>query len=137
MWNEPASPNESQRISESSRSPLLTGGLVVLAVAVVLTAGYYIREYQKSITPGSINFAAVAQNTNCDANCVQTIAGSVNACKGQLDIIENVTVIVRDFSSYRGDNFTETEFNIAARCINTKVVTAKWVVYGIKSSTPQ
>jgi hypothetical protein len=137
MWSEPVVPTVSQRISESRMSPLLTAGLVVLALAVVLTAGYYIRQYQKSITPGSINFAAVAQNTNCDANCVQTIAGSVNACKGQLDIIERVSVIERVFNSYRGDNFTETEFNIEARCIDSKVVTAKWVVYGIKANTPQ
>lgn len=137
MWNEPASPSESQRTGESRMSLLLSGGLVVFGLAIVLTAGYFIRQYQNSVTPGSINFAAVAQNTNCDANCVQTIAGSVNACKGQLDIIENVSVVVRDFSSYRGDNFTETEFNIEARCVDTKVVTAKWVVYGIKANTPQ
>lgn len=129
--------NESERISESY-VPALKGVIIsIIVTSIVLGAGYFIRQNIKAKTPGSVDFAAVAQNTNCDANCVQTIAGAVNACKGQLDIIENISVVVREFSSYRGDNFTETKYNVDARCIDSKVITASWVVYGIKTTTKQ
>lgn len=108
-----------------------------LAIIMAVCAAAFIAwvEYGPSLVskeePAKVAEANVSQLAECDKNCVQLIAGAVNACAGDLSVIESSNITETVFKSSQGDKFSKITYTVEARCTNDVVRTEQWVGYEI------